>query len=64
MKIVGIIFIIWGFADLGLSWAGTDIYREIGVELSSGIYPFTHWIAMGIGYGIYSAGKNSHEEGM
>tara|TARA_B110000003_G_scaffold191895_1_gene190680 strand:+ start:303 stop:497 length:195 start_codon:yes stop_codon:yes gene_type:complete len=54
MKIVGMLLIIWGFADLGLSWAGTDLYYEIGIELSEAIYPFTHWIAMGIGYGIYS----------
>ena len=54
MKIVGILLIIWGFADFGLSWAGTDIYYEIGIELSDAIYPFTHWIAMGIGFGIYS----------
>ena len=62
MKIVGIILIVWGFADLGLSWAGTDLYREIGIELSEGIYPFTHWIAMGIGYAIYSIGKSGDEE--
>jgi len=54
MKIVGILLIIWGFADLGLSWAGTDLYYVIGIELSDAIYPFTHWIAMGIGYGIYA----------
>ena len=33
MKIVGILLIIWGFADLGLSWAGTDLYYEIGLSL-------------------------------
>ena len=63
MKIVGMLLIIWGFADLGLSWAGTDIYYEIGIELSNAIYPFTHWIAMGIGYGIYSiAGSDGTEQ--
>ena len=62
MKIVGIILIVWGFVDLGLSWAGTDLYWEIGIELSEVIYPFTHWIAMGIGYAIYWIGKPSDEE--
>ena len=62
MKIVGIILIVWGIADLGLNWAGTDLYWKIGIELSEGIYPFTHWIAMGIGYAIYSIGKPSDEE--
>ncbi len=55
MKIFGILLIIWGFADLGLSWMGTDLYGSIGIQLSDAIYPFTHWIAMGIGYGIYAA---------
>ena len=45
---------LWGFADMGLSWLGTDLYWEIGIQLSETIYPFTHWIAMGIGYAIYS----------
>jgi len=54
MKIVGIMLVIWGFADLGLSWLGTDLYAQIGVELSDGIFPYTHWIAMAVGYGIYS----------
>ena len=62
MKIVGIILIVWGFADLGLSWAGTDLYWKIGIELPDVIYPFTHWIAMGIGYAIYRIGKPSDEE--
>jgi|TARA_B110000438_G_scaffold284078_1_gene312758 hypothetical protein len=63
MKIVGILLIIWGFADLGLSWAGTDLYYAIGIELPNAIYPFTHWIAMGIGYGIYSiAGSDGTEQ--
>ncbi|MDB3950177.1 hypothetical protein N9403_00925 [Gammaproteobacteria bacterium] len=63
MKIVGILLIIWGFADLGLSWVGTDLYYEIGIELSDAIYPFTHWIAMGIGYGIYSiSGSDGAEQ--
>ena len=64
MKIVGILLIVWGFADLGLSWAGTDLYYTIGIELSDAIYPFTHWIAMGIGYGIYvlADSKETHQE--
>jgi len=61
MKIIGIILIVWGFSDLGLSWAGTDLYSEIGIQLSDTIYPFTHWIAMGIGYAIYSIGKRQEE---
>ena len=62
MKIIGRALIAWGFADLGLSWLGTDLYGEIGIELSAGIYPFTHWIAMGIGVAILSIGKSGEEQ--
>ncbi len=62
MKIIGTILILWGIADLGLSWVGTDIYWEIGITLSETIYPFTHWIAMGIGFALYSIGKSSNQE--
>ena len=63
MKIIGTVLIIWGVADMGLSWLGTDLYWEIGIELSRGIYPFTHWIAMGVGFVIYSIGSANEEEG-
>ena len=33
MKIIGTILILWGIADLGLSWAGTDLYSGIGITL-------------------------------
>ena len=58
LKIIGGLLILWGFADLGLSWMGTDLYYEIGITLSDGIYPFTHWISMGIGYVIYKLGAS------
>ena len=57
MKIAGMFLVAWGFADLGLSWGGTDLYGFIGITLSETIYPFTHWIAMAIGYGLYSAAE-------
>lgn len=50
LKYIGYALIAWGFLDLALSWMETDLYWEIGIELSDAIYPFTHWIAMGIGY--------------
>lgn len=59
MKIVGIILIVWGVADIGLSWMGTDLYGEIGIQLPDVIYPFTPFIAMVIGYSIMSIGKSS-----
>ncbi len=50
LKYIGYALIAWGFLDLGLSWIGTDLYGEMGIALSDTIYPYTHWIAMGVGY--------------
>ena len=61
LKIIGSLLILWGFADLGLSYLETDLYYEIGITLSDGIYPFTHWIAMGIGYVIYKLGASADQ---
>jgi len=55
MKILGILLIIWGFADFGLSLAGTDLYYAIGIELPDAIYQFTAYIAMGLGFALYSS---------
>ena len=61
LRIIGGLLILWGFADLGLSYLETDLYYEIGITLSDGIYPFTHWIAMGIGYVIYKLGASGDQ---
>ena len=42
LKVIGILLILWGVVDLGLSWAETDLYYEIGIRLPEGIYSFTH----------------------
>lgn len=47
--VVGGALFLWGAIDLALSYMGTDLYEKIGIQLSDGIYPFTHWIAMGLG---------------
>lgn len=61
MKIAGILLIIWGVADFGLSWMGIDLYGEIGIQLPAIIYPFTAYIAGAIGYGIFAAGSDGVE---
>ena len=64
-KIVGVILILWGIADFGLSWVGTDIYLEIGINLPGWLYyPWTAWIALGMGFAIFdifSMGKEEEE---
>jgi hypothetical protein len=59
MKIVGIILIAWGVADIGLSFMGTDLYGEIGIQVPLVIYSYTPFIAMVIGFSIMSIGKSS-----
>jgi hypothetical protein len=54
MKIVGILLIIWGIADFGLSWIEIDLYWKIGIQLPAAIYPYTAFIAMSIGYVIFA----------
>ena len=61
-KIVGVILILWGIADFGLSWVGTDLYWEIGINLPDWLYRWTAWIALGIGFAIFSIGKEEEEE--
>ena len=63
MKIIGVIIILWGIADFGLSWMGTDLYGEIGINLPAWLYPFTAYIAAALGYGLYALGdKKSVDE--
>ena len=62
MKIIGVILILLGIADFGLSWVGTDLYWEIGINLPDWLYPWTAWIALGIGGAIFSIGKKEEEE--
>ena len=49
LTIVGVILMLWGIADFVLSWVGTDLYWEIGINLPDWLYPMTGFIAMGIG---------------
>ena len=61
-KIVGVILILWGIADFGLSWMGTDLYWEIGINVPEWIYQWTPWIAIVIGSAIFSIGEPSKQE--
>ena len=61
MRVIGFIIVLWGFADLGMSWAGTDVYYDwLGVDVG-GLYPYTHWIAFAVG-GVISWIGGSQDE--
>ena len=47
LKILGGTIVVWGFADLGLSYA--EVVLVGGWNRYGELYPFTHWIAFGTG---------------
>ncbi|MDC3111370.1 hypothetical protein OA413_04095 [Pelagibacteraceae bacterium] len=60
LKLIGGAIIVWGFADLGLSWAGIDLWYTIGIDVGE-LYPYTHWIAFAVG-GLLSFMGGSKEQ--
>ena len=61
MKIIGIILILWGIADIGVSWMETELYGEIGIILPDWLTPYTPYVAILGGAGIYKAGKKQEK---
>ena len=64
LQLVGGAIIVWGFIDVGMSWAGTDVWWDwFGIDIvTSGLYSFTHWIAFGIGGVMTYVAKEMDEE--
>ena len=62
LTIVGVILMLWGIADFVLSWVGTDLYWEIGINLPDWLYRWTPWIALVIGFAIFGISKKVNEE--
>ena len=61
MRVIGIIIVLWGFVDFGMSYAGTDVYGDwLGVNVGE-LYPYTHWIAFAVG-GVISWIGGSQDE--
>lgn len=48
-KYIGWLIILWGLADLAVSWADIDLWAQVGVYVPDSIYPYTHYIAFAIG---------------
>ncbi len=68
MKYLGYALIVWGIADFGLSYAGTDVWADwFGIQLPEAIWRFSGMIAIALGYGAlklggYDAPKGDPEE--
>ena len=50
MKILGFLLIGLGIVDVGFSFLGIDIYREIGIYVPDWLYEWTAYIPMIIGF--------------
>ncbi len=62
LSTIGGAIVVWGFIDLGMSWAGTDVYYDwLGIDVGS-LYPYTHWIAFGAGGVLAFIGNQDQEE--
>jgi hypothetical protein len=62
MKIIGVIVILWSFADLGLSLLGTDLYWVIGINLPDWLYMWTFMITLVIGAIFFTWGTHKEDE--
>ena len=62
-KILGALLVIWGLADLGLSYAGTDLWMDaLGIQLEGVVYQYSAWAAMVIGAVVWSLGSSAADE--
>ena len=64
IKFAGIIILLMGIADFGLSYTEYDtapLYWDIMYYVPDLIYPFTAWVLMGAGFAAMKAGGVSGE---
>lgn len=60
LKYLGYAIVAWGFADVGLSWVGTDVWYDwLGITVPEAIWPYTGWAAMILGYGLVQMGQRA-----
>ena len=51
---------MWGGLDWFMSTDGVDVYYDwFGIYLPDAIYDYSHWIAMGMGSILFTAGNRS-----
>lgn len=63
MRIVGILFIVFGLVDLIGSYTGLDVWTDwIGVNLPELLWKFSAWIEIGIGWILLQFGSGASED--
>jgi hypothetical protein len=59
MQIFGVLLFMWGGLDWFMSSQEVDVYYDwFGIYLPDAIYNYSHWIAMGLGSILFTAGNN------
>ena len=62
MKIIGVILILFGLADLIGSFMGFDLWGGyIGIELPEILWRFSAYIEIGIGYFLFTSAMRGYE---
>ncbi len=63
MVIFGIILVLLGITDVGMTYLGTDIWSQwFGIQVPEDIWPYTAYIAMGAGYVLISFGRKGDDD--
>ena len=62
MKYLGWGIFYFGFADMGLSWIGIDVWGLAGIDVPAAIWPYTHYIAIILGIAILYFGTPDEED--
>jgi hypothetical protein len=61
MQNFGTLLFMWGGLDWFMSTEGVDVYYDwFGIYLPDAIYDYSHWIAMGVGSILFTAGNQSN----
>lgn len=59
VKYVGYVLIVWGIADIALSYMGTDVWSEwFGIQLEGFLYSYSGAIAIVIGGLLTRVGRS------
>jgi len=62
MRFIGLLLIIFGIADFGLSWIEIDVWYDwFGIRLPSWLYYFSALIEIAIGSALMGIGKNESD---
>jgi len=62
VKLVGILFVVFGIVDLIGSYTGFDLWGTLGIKLPDLLWQYSHFIAIGIGAVLFSIGSAGDDD--